>query len=494
MVRAMIHGASSAYARALIGLCIAIIAGVRTGLAAHQKTDHRGNPLNPGLHASEILKFEKSLASANLPEGAYRPFVRIAFGNSSAEVLAFEENQTFIYLMGVLPSARGAQDSPASCRAPALFRRLIFLKPSILIVDDEIINSGSRAPVEWRFYASKISATSNHRIRVIERNGELFCKTLFPQDVSYRIRRESKDKLESVSCLLEATMQGHASRSRFLHVLSKAEGNPDAFRMQSQLTAGEDPWRLAISTEHRVFRFNLPPPTEGAGNITISTPGGVTLLKKRPLPAGILPHGPAGIRMLGKWDEAYRGRRPPAWDIGRPAPELQTAVREGLIQPCRLVDLCCGSGTDAVFLARHGFHVTGIDIAPTALSLAQQKAQQAGVSIQWLLADVLALPRLKPFDVIYDRGCYHVVRDQGLAAYLDAVRHLSHPGTQFLLLAARRDEMTATDPSGVTEEEIRYDFLALFDLEWLRPIRLESNQPGSGPPGWEVFLRRKAKP
>src|SRR5579875_1263795 len=138
MVRAMIHGASSAYARALIGLCIAIIAGVRTGLAAHQKTDHRGNPLNPGLHASEILKFEKSLASANLPEGAYRPFVRIAFGNSSAEVLAFEENQTFIYLMGVLPSARGAQDSPASCRAPALFRRLIFLKPSILIVDDEI--------------------------------------------------------------------------------------------------------------------------------------------------------------------------------------------------------------------------------------------------------------------------------------------------------------------------------------------------------------------
>src|SRR5579875_3172763 len=259
MTRAMIHGKSgalSACGRWLIGLLIAVIAGLQTGLPTNRESDDI-NPPNPGLHASEILKFEKSLASANQSEDAYYPFVRIAFGNTSAEVLAFEENQTFIYLMGVLPSAGGAQDSPVPHHNPTLFRRLIFLKPSTLIVDDEIINSGSRAPVEWRLYGSKISAIGDHRIRIIERDGELSCKTLFPQDVSCRLRPESQNKPESERCLLETISHGRSSQFRFLHVLSEAEGSPEASRVQSELIADEEPWRLTISTEHRVFHLNL---------------------------------------------------------------------------------------------------------------------------------------------------------------------------------------------------------------------------------------------
>ncbi len=498
MARAMIHGksdASSAYARWLVGLLIAVIVGLETGLPANREPDKIRNPLSPGFHASEILKFEKFLTSAKPSEDAYHPFVRIAFGNASGEALAFEENQAFIYLLGVLPSTRGDQNSSASRRTPTFFRRLVFLKPSILVIDDKVFNSDSQAPVEWRLYASKISAITDHKIRVFERDGELSCRTLFPQNASYRLRRESQGQTGSKRCLLETILPGRSSQFRFLHVLSKAEDSPGTSRVQSELITDESPWRLTISTTRRVFRLNLPRPSDSAGDITISTVDGATVLKERPLPAGILPHGPDGMRLLEKWDDAYRGSTPPSWDIGRPAHELQRAVNKGLIRPCRLVDLCCGSGTDAVFLARHGFHVTGIDIAPTALSLAQQKAREAGVSVQWLLADILALPKLKPFDVIYDRGCYHVVRDQGLAAYLETVRRLSHPGTQLLLLAARQDELTRdSDPAGVTEEEIRYDFLSRFDLEWLRPIRLESNQPGAGPPGWSVLMRRKDKP
>ena len=159
------------------------------------------------------------------------------------------------------------------------------------------------------------------------------------------------------------------------------------------------------------------------------------------------------------------------------------------------MDLCCGSGTDAIYLASQGFDVTAVDIAPTALSQAEQKARKAGVSVRWVLADVLAPPNLEPFDFIYDRGCYHVVRDQNLAAYLETLRLFSHPGTWFLLLAARRENQAGVRPSqGVAEEELRYDFLPLFDLEWLRGIRLESNQPGTAPPGWSALLRRKAEP
>jgi len=241
------------------------------------------------------------------------------------------------------------------------------------------------------------------------------------------------------------------------------------------------------------MRLWFPSSSASAGEIAVSTVDGKMLVDRQPLPSGILPHGLEGNRLLATWDADYRGPRPPAWDIGRPADELQKAVNKGSVAKCRVVDLCCGSGTDAIFLAAHGFDVTAIDVAPTALAQAKQKAITAGVSVRWVLADVLNPPNLEPFDFLYDRGCYHVVRDQNLAAYLETVRRISHPGSEFLLLSARRDEQAAAGSPGVTEEELRYDFFPLFDVESLRAIRLESNEPGSSPPGWCALLRRSAK-
>ena len=142
--------------------------------------------------------------------------------------------------------------------------------------------------------------------------------------------------------------------------------------------------------------------------------------------------------------------------------------------------------------------MTAIDVAPTALGQAEQRARRAGASVRWVLADALKPPSLEPFDFIYDRGCYHVVRDQNLAAYIETVRRFSRSGTRFLLLAARRDgqasQASNEGAEGVTEEELRFDFLPLFNLESLREIRLESNRPGTSPPGWSALLRRAAKP
>ena len=116
-----------------------------------------------------------------------------------------------------------------------------------------------------------------------------------------------------------------------------------------------------------------------------------------------------------RWDAAYRdGRRAP-WDISRPATDLKQAVENGTLRPCRVVELGCGPGNDAVYLAGRGFDVTAIDIAPTALSQAEKKAREAGVKVRWLHADVLNPPKLEPFDLIYDRGCYHGLRQRNAA-------------------------------------------------------------------------------
>jgi len=143
-------------------------------------------------------------------------------------------------------------------------------------------------------------------------------------------------------------------------------------------------------------------------------------------------------------------------------------------------------------LAGQGFDVTAIDIAPSALSQAAQKAQKADVHVKWLLADVLRPPQLDPFDFIYDRGCYHEVRAQNLAEYLETLRRLSHPGTRFILLAGNANEVLEYGPPRVTEEELRDDFSTLFEFEWLKQSRFELAQPGAtGPLAWFALMSRR---
>jgi len=499
----MIQGVSSPsrdFARRLIGLLIVILMGPAPGRLAEGQAHATGKSPTPYLHAAEIFKLARSFGSASELVDSYPPIVRLAFDKSEVgakDLRAFEENQYFVYAVGSISGPSGGfSDAHEPTPLPRLVRRFIVLKPSVFVVDDEVLFPGSRGPRAWRLYAQQMPEVSGRRARVKEGGDALFCETLLPQKVTYHLSHPSPGEPESERYLLEIVPQDNAARTRFLHVLHVREGGQEGSAVRSELMAKEGQWQLTISTPQRIFRLRLPPPNESAGDIAISTADRKTLLADRPLPSGILPHGPEGLRLLEQWDADYRDDRHPLWDTGQPSGELKRVVEERTIRPSRAVELGCGSGNDAIFLARRGFEVTAIDIAPSALSQAQQKARKAGVSVRWLLADVLAPPNLKPFDFIYDRGCYHGLRGQHLAAYLETLRRFSRPGTRFLLLAGNPNG-PALDygPPGVTEEEIREDFLSLFDLEWLRESRFEINQPGAiAPLAWSVLLRRKANP
>ena len=124
--------------------------------------------------------------------------------------------------------------------------------------------------------------------------------------------------------------------------------------LQMKLTAGD-----------RVCELILP---TGSGGGTIAvTEREKKLLPERPLPAGIMPHGPKGVAMIERWDAAYRGQRPAPWDSGQPNSRLTEVVEDGTIKPGRVAVLGCGSGTNAVFLATKGFEVTDLvgDFAET---------------------------------------------------------------------------------------------------------------------------------
>ncbi len=197
---------------------------------------------------------------------------------------------------------------------------------------------------------------------------------------------------------------------------------------------------------------------------------------------------------VARWDERYRSGETP-WDTGQPSSELVRVLAEEHVAPGRAVELGCGTGTNAVRLARQGFDVTAVDLSPLAVERARQRADEAGVRVRFLEADVLQPPEelAGAFDFFFDRGCYHVVRRDDVRGYLATLRRLAQPGSVGLVLAGNAREPHDPGPPVVTEEEIRTELGSLFDVVQLREFRFDQTEAGGVRfLGWSCFLRRRA--
>lgn len=128
----------------------------------------------------------------------------------------------------------------------------------------------------------------------------------------------------------------------------------------------------------------------------------------------------------------YRFGTPP-W-VGDARSELVELVGSGALAPGRAIDLGCGEGDNAIFLARRGFDVTAVDFAPAALAKARDKARAAGVTVDFVVDDLTRLDRVRgPFDVLVDYGAFDDLGRADRARYVAAVLPLTRPGSRFLL-------------------------------------------------------------
>ena len=190
------------------------------------------------------------------------------------------------------------------------------------------------------------------------------------------------------------------------------------------------------------------------------------------------------------WDALYRQSTPP-WETGRPAAELLRVVDQRVLRPMRTLELGCGTGADAVFLAKRGFEVTAVDFSPTAIERARTRAEQSGAVLRIVLDDVFAFTEhCGPIDLVYDAGFYHYVRRTELARFLDLLWRLTRPGSLYFALAGSADETAEGGPPQVSEEEIHLELGRLFDFVHLRPFRFESPFRKEGYLGWSCLMRR----
>jgi ubiquinone/menaquinone biosynthesis C-methylase UbiE len=136
------------------------------------------------------------------------------------------------------------------------------------------------------------------------------------------------------------------------------------------------------------------------------------------------------------WDHAYRaGTHETRWDTTWPSAELVALVAaDGAISAATVLDLGCGAGSEAVFLAAHARRVIALDLSRTALTLGRTRAAQSHLTVGWCQADALRLPLADhTIDLVTDRGCLHHLPAGSWPTYLSEVARILRPGGRLLL-------------------------------------------------------------
>ena len=165
------------------------------------------------------------------------------------------------------------------------------------------------------------------------------------------------------------------------------------------------------------------------------------------------------------------------WDTGVTPPELERFVAS---HPSgRGLDLGCGTGTNAVYLARHGWSAVGVDFAGRAIAKARRRARDAGVACTFVVGDVTRLEVAGLFDLAFDLGCLHSISVSGRAGYASGLARVVRSGGTYLLYA-----FAPGGPAfGLTADDVRATFADAFEVV--------SVEEGKGrPSAWYTLVRR----
>jgi 2-polyprenyl-3-methyl-5-hydroxy-6-metoxy-1,4-benzoquinol methylase len=206
------------------------------------------------------------------------------------------------------------------------------------------------------------------------------------------------------------------------------------------------------------------------------------------------------------WEAIYSSRSrqllgPLQWESETPVSALVELFDRPGFRSRRVLELGCGDGVNAVFMASRGCEVTAVDVSATALELARSKQREAGVEVEWVEGDVFDLdPGREPYELVFDRGLLHhlpVFRFEDykelVAERLRAGGHLhlichhvstrptvaldgTYGGAMGKLVGLLTGPLVETG-CGFTDEELREIFSDRFEFESIKLIDDDDGRP-----------------
>jgi SAM-dependent methyltransferase len=190
-----------------------------------------------------------------------------------------------------------------------------------------------------------------------------------------------------------------------------------------------------------------------------------------------------------RFEATYQAGDAP-WDIGGPQPELVALAAEGEIVG-DVLDVGCGTGENALYLASLGRRVLGVDAAPTAIARAREKAAARGLPAAFLVADALDLGRLRRrFETAVDCGLFHTFEPEERRPYATSLCEVLSPGGTLHLLCFSDEEPPGPGPRRIAQHELGDAFRGIFVVSRIRAGRLQSTIHPGGAKAWVATLTR----
>jgi SAM-dependent methyltransferase len=197
------------------------------------------------------------------------------------------------------------------------------------------------------------------------------------------------------------------------------------------------------------------------------------------------------------WDEHYQDGFLP-WDTDEPDPNLVDTVQRLGLNPGRALDIGCGTGTHAVWLASLGFEVLGVDVSGRAIERAEARAKAAAAEkCTFATLDFLSeTPPGQPFDFVYDRGCFHVFDEPAeRARFAENVADCLTPDGRWLsLIGSTEGPPREFGPPRRSARDITDAIEPALEIVELRSVAFDLDVMEIAPAAWSCLSRRRTVP
>jgi SAM-dependent methyltransferase len=192
------------------------------------------------------------------------------------------------------------------------------------------------------------------------------------------------------------------------------------------------------------------------------------------------------------WNAHYASGFTP-WDSDEPDAALVDTVEAGTIPAGRALEVGCGTGTNALWLAARGFDVVGVDVAPLAIDRASAKLGDAASACRFEVRDFLKDPPQSVFNFVFDRGCFHVFDAPRVRARFAArvARVLAPGGLWLSLIGSTEGPPRDTGPPRRSARDIANAVEPALEIVELRAIHFDLSVEAP-PAAWLCLSRVRA--
>jgi len=180
------------------------------------------------------------------------------------------------------------------------------------------------------------------------------------------------------------------------------------------------------------------------------------------------------------WEQTYTD--PDASTFGQASEEIYQLV-DRLPPRAKVLDLGCGEGRNALFLARSGFDVTAVDISVAGIRKLRSLAEEAAISICSEIADMREYVFTTAYDLIVSHGCLHLVERSAWLRLVQAFKQHTNPGG-INVVAVFTDRLTPPDDLkdfciGLFQEGELFQLYADWETILNKSYTFEDRHPGN---------------